>query len=260
MSDSKHAADMALLSTDRLAEIRADDARFENGAPAQDAQIIAAHRHVLIAHVDALQKSATANGDEALGMALWQKIARWIPVGSPALRVALTDAARDIRAIGLAAGRSEGEAERGQLQAIIDGEREGYQELIVKRDAEIAHLTTERDALAKQLDLGPAEVVTLAAWGEEKAKSASLTAELAEARAAAATERLLCQAATDHVRDREAMITRLREQVAERDATIARRTAELASWREVTGADTPHQLSAELAIARAKRRRGASRP
>ncbi len=31
--------------------------------------------------------------------------------------------------------------------------------------------------------------------------------------------------------------------------------AELAKWREVTGADTPHQLAVELAIARSKRRR-----
>ena len=207
--------------------------------------------------------------------------------------------ARASDAHGYARGVAAGEAERVRLAddhervcrlvRTTERARDEAEDLAEDRAGQIARLTAERDALAKQLDLGPAEVVTLAAWGEERAKSARLTAELAEARAAAATERLLCQAATEHVRDREELITRLREQVADRDATFARLqsalaesqegakrwtslaerngddarahgaererlNAELDTWREVTGADTPHQLSAELAIARAKRR------
>jgi hypothetical protein len=54
-------------------------------------------------------------------------------------------------------GRSEAEAERGQLQAIIDGEREGYQRLLADRDATIVRLAAEHDAIARRFEFADEE-------------------------------------------------------------------------------------------------------
>ena len=110
-----------------------------------------------------------------------------------------------------AAGRNEGEAERVRLAALLAAEHESAGVAIEGQQIEIARLTEECDA---------ERVAVL----ERDATIARLTAELDATRADAATDRLLCQAATDHVRDREEMITLLREQVDERDASLRTET------------------------------------
>lgn len=211
-----------LLPPARLAEIR-ERVSYTVIAEAHNEAI--ADRAALLRHLDALQAPAPDDGGEALGRGLYERGRSISMSGAQVVPwECLTDNMKSEHienalaldahgyARGLAAGRSEGETERGQLQAIVDGEREGYKVLLDKRDAEAKRQATasadrhsfeieeadrafalatnralraeaERDALAKRLDLGPAEVVTLAAWGEEKAKSARLTAEIAEERA-----------------------------------------------------------------------------
>ena len=71
------------------------------------------------------------------------------------------------------------------MQAIIDGEREGYQKLLANRDAEIARLTAERDAAREEIAISRREAQS-ACDGMDRLqdKIDALTAELAEARAA----------------------------------------------------------------------------
>lgn len=296
----------ALLPPARLAEIRERVAagKFEHTM---------SDRAALLAHLDATQAPAPEDGGRELARRAeafakyHDDHARGAGHEFHARAATFLRNVPTLHAHGYARGVAAGEAERGQLQAIIDGEREGYQALLAKRDAELAEVKhrakasaeersfeieeadrafalatnralraeAERDALAKRLDLGPAEVVTLAAWGEEKAKSARLVAELAEARGIEINLRESCRIFTLNCEERDAEVARLQSALAEsqesakRWISLAERNgddarahgaererlkAELDTWREVTGADTPHQLSAELAIARAKRR------
>lgn len=72
---------------------------------------------------------------------------------------------------------------------------------------------------------------------------------LAAGRSEGEAERVLCQAATEHVRDREELITRLREQVTERDATIARLTAERDAARSEAHASAGALLAPKIELA-----------
>ncbi len=116
-----------------------------------------------------------------------------------------------------------------------------YEEL--RREANA--LRAERATVGAELARLRAENLTRI----DAAKHNADAAEKIEARHAAALSDLdaLYQ---EQVRESQRLAALVERYEDERDEA----RAEIATWREVTGADTPHQLSVELAIARTKRR------
>ncbi len=186
------------------------------------------------AHLDALTPRAPVDG-EALGFALFIGDMRetdnratreaWAQM-DPDPKAEYVSRALDLHAIGYAAGRNEGEAERAALAAELakrDAEIEGLRCELAKRDALTAEaraaLTprapSTREQRVERLGKIARELLqigedTVSEYLARDAEIARLTAELAEARAA-----------VDHARMDVKMTSELRK-MAEHDASVAR--------------------------------------
>lgn len=236
MTTDNHTPDPtpALLPPARLAAVRDDadtccealaDGQIHNHTGDEaitDAlhRLIAEHVPALLAHLDALQARAPDDGGEADGRDLYLEI-HGSTLGHIWDSFNATTRSHMIR---------------GALAMLA----RGYARGVAAGEAERADLAVTIDKVRS--DRNQFRLL----WEEDRDKAARLTAELADVRAIEVNLRESCRI--------------LGINIEERDAEVARLTAELDTWREVTGADTPHQLSAELAIARTKRRRGAGRP
>jgi len=218
MTTDNHTPDPApaLLSTARLAEIR-ERVAFTVIAEAHNEAI--ADRAALLAHLDALTPRAVVDG-EALGRGLYIEInpggeqawphyaesfrERYIAaalalhaIGYAAGAVAMTGEGDDPGTEGAvyilmerhdrelheahAAGRSEGEAERVRLSALLAAEHESAGVAIEGQQIEIARLTA---ALEAERARRPVEEAAIA---EAQRELDATRAELAEARAAIAS-------------------------------------------------------------------------
>ncbi len=273
-----------VLSAAEIDNMRERAQAFSDGENEEQIGDVAADRQRLLAHLDALH-APPEDGGEALGRMLWRMILPYLPSarGSIALDTAVTSAALALYTRGRAAGRAEGEAERAQLQAIIDGEREGYQELLARRAAEIACLATALDAerahhltmigrllaeAQRELDATRAE---LAEAGERETRAINdgcdvrerdrLCAELAEVRATGERWKVACErqeqanASADREDDKRLASARIegaREGYDEAREQAARVAEEmLIEYREIDVLDTTPE---KVRIARRIRR------
>ena len=217
-------------------------------------------RAALLAHLDALTQRAVDG--EALGREARASHMDWSedtasvwPFLTEKVRGDYCRTAIHVHAIGYAARASEGEAERAEsaklalfVNTALADECAALRAIAADPKAHAAEAVAQEKAL-HDLEVEGLDVTI-----------ARLTAELDATRADAATDRLLCQAATDHVRDREEMITLLREQVDERDASLRTETTMKEQVQdqlvEMRGKhreawERAERLTAELAEARA---------